>query len=141
MNKQNAAKVTKEVKVLTSDPDDMNEADAVLIADVIDSVVLLDDSLNEVKHEQNINGQTRAEPTEIRRCGPKTAGNSKNQIKIEMKSIRKTNEIIPRLALCSRDIAKNSLCQKIILFIALTRKNNRKPFCRTFWEHLTLQRH
>ena len=88
MNKQNAAKVTKEVKVLTSDPDDMNEADAVLIADVIDSVVLLDDSLNEVKHEQNINGQTRVEPTEIRRCGPKTAGNSKNQIKIEMKSIR-----------------------------------------------------
>lgn len=78
MNKQNAAKVTKEVKVLTSDPDDMNEADAVLIADVIDSVVLLEDSLNEVKHEQKINGQTRAEPTEIRRCGPKTAGNSKN---------------------------------------------------------------
>ena len=88
MNKQNAAKVTKEVKVLTSDPDDMNEADAVLIADVIDSVVLLDDSLNEVKHEQKINGQTRAEPTEIRRCGPKTAGNSKNQIKIEMRLIR-----------------------------------------------------
>ena len=57
MNKQNAAKVTKEVKVLTSDPDDMNEADAVLIADVIDSVVLLDDSLNEVKHEQKITGQ------------------------------------------------------------------------------------
>ena len=49
MNEQNAAKVTKEVKVLTSDPDDMNEADAVLIADVIDSVVLLEDSLNEVK--------------------------------------------------------------------------------------------
>ena len=92
MNKQNAAKVTKEVKVLTSDPDDMNEADAVLIADVIDSVVLLDDSLNEVKHEQKINGQTRAEPTEIRRCGPKTAGNSKIQIKIEMRLILPKNE-------------------------------------------------
>ena len=50
-------------------------------------------------------------------------------------SVRKTNGIIPRLALCSRDIAKNTLCQKIILFIALTRKNNRKPFCRTFREH------
>ena len=38
------------MKVLTSEPDDMNEADAVLIADVIDSIVLLDDSLNEVKN-------------------------------------------------------------------------------------------
>lgn len=36
------------MKDLTSVPDDMNEADAVLIADVIGNVVLLEDSLNEV---------------------------------------------------------------------------------------------
>lgn len=93
MNKQNAAKVTKEVKVLTSDPDDMNEADAVLIADVIDSVVLLDDSLNEVKHEQKINGQTRAEPTEIRlSVVQRRLETAKIQIKIEMRLIRPKNE-------------------------------------------------
>jgi len=40
--------VTKEVKELTSKADDMNEADAVLIADVIGEVVSLVDSLNEV---------------------------------------------------------------------------------------------
>lgn len=51
VDKQNVAKVTKEVKVLTSEPDDMNEADAVLIADVIDSIVLLDDSLNETAQD------------------------------------------------------------------------------------------
>lgn len=34
------------------DLDDMNEVDVVLIVDVIDSVVLLDDLLNEVKYEQ-----------------------------------------------------------------------------------------
>lgn len=87
MNEQNAAKVTKEVKVLTSDPDDMNEADAVLIADVIDSVVLLEDSLNEVK--------TRTEnkwPNSGGANRNQTAGNSKNQIKIEMKLIRSKNE-------------------------------------------------
>ena len=48
IDKQNVVKVTKDVKNLTSEPDDMNEADAVLIADVIGSVVLLADSLNEV---------------------------------------------------------------------------------------------
>ena len=36
------------MKDLTSEADDMNEADAVLIADVIGNVVLLEDSLNEV---------------------------------------------------------------------------------------------
>ena len=36
------------MKDLTSKADDMNEADAVLIADVIGNVVLLGDSLNEV---------------------------------------------------------------------------------------------
>ena len=36
------------MKDLTSEADDMNEADAVLIADVIGNVVLLGDSLNEV---------------------------------------------------------------------------------------------
>ena len=36
------------MKNLTSKPDDMNEADAVLIADVIENIVSLDDSLNEV---------------------------------------------------------------------------------------------
>ena len=40
--------MTKEVKELTSKADDMNEADAVLIADVIGEVVSLEDSLNEV---------------------------------------------------------------------------------------------
>ncbi|XP_078355587.1 adhesion G-protein coupled receptor G6-like [Oculina patagonica] len=51
IGKQNVVKVTKEVKNLTSDPDDMNEADAVLIADVIENVVLLDDSLNETAQD------------------------------------------------------------------------------------------
>ena len=36
------------MKNLTSQADDMNEADAVLIADVIVDVVSLEDSLNEV---------------------------------------------------------------------------------------------
>lgn len=36
------------MKELTSKADDMNEADAVLIADVIGEVVSLEDSLNEV---------------------------------------------------------------------------------------------
>lgn len=48
IDKKNVVKVTKDVKNLTSEPDDMNEADAVLIADVIGNVVSLDDSLNEV---------------------------------------------------------------------------------------------
>lgn len=48
INRQNVAKVTKEVRDLTSQPDDMNEADAVLIADVITGVVSLEDALNEV---------------------------------------------------------------------------------------------
>lgn len=48
IDKKNVVKVTKDVKNLTSEPDDMNEADAVLIADVIGNVVTLDDSLNEV---------------------------------------------------------------------------------------------
>ena len=48
INKQNVAKVTKEVRDLTSQPDGMNEADAVLIADVITGVVSLEDALNEV---------------------------------------------------------------------------------------------
>lgn len=36
------------MRELTSQPDDMNEADAVLIADVITGVVSLEDALNEV---------------------------------------------------------------------------------------------
>lgn len=48
INRQNVAKVTKEVRDLTSQPDGMNEADAVLIADVITGVVSLEDALNEV---------------------------------------------------------------------------------------------
>ena len=48
IDKQNVVKVTKEVKDLTSQSDDMNEADAILIADVIGDVVSLEDSLNEV---------------------------------------------------------------------------------------------
>ena len=48
INRQNVAKVTKEVRDLTSQPEDMNEADAVLIADVITGVVSLEDALNEV---------------------------------------------------------------------------------------------
>lgn len=38
------------------------------------------------------------------------------------RSVRKTNGIIPRLALCSRDIPKNTLCQKIILLLHWPRR-------------------
>ena len=47
------------MKELTSQADDMNEADAVLIADVIGEVVSLEDSLNEViisQHALQIQG-------------------------------------------------------------------------------------
>ncbi|XP_068758664.1 LOW QUALITY PROTEIN: adhesion G-protein coupled receptor G6-like [Montipora capricornis] len=51
IRKQNVVKITKEVRVLTSQPDDMNEADAVLIAEVITDIVSLEDSLNETAQD------------------------------------------------------------------------------------------
>ena len=49
----NVVEVTKEVKSLTSSPKEMNEADASLIADVIEDIVSLERSLNEVRWKLN----------------------------------------------------------------------------------------